>query len=199
MISEKNPLEELIDYFRRIPGVGKRSAERYAYAVIDWDEELQRQFGEHIANLKQTIRFCECCGACLEKEECSYCVDTKRDTSTICVVEHFSQIPIIERTGSYRGLYHVLGGYLQPLENKGPESLRIQSLLDRLQTGEVQEVILALNFDKEGEATAFYLMRELAPFQVRVTRLASGIPAGANLTYTDAATMALAISRRQDF
>ena len=193
-------LEELIQQWRRIPGVGRRTAERYAYALLEWPEEELKQLGQMIGELREKTVFCPACGAlALAPGRCSYCDDPRRDHTVLCVLEHFSQIPVVEKSGSYRGFYHVLGGCLRPLEGKGPESLRIAPLLERLRQGEVAEVILALNPDVEGEATAAYLSGELASFNLKITRIASGVPAGADLAYADAAMMGLAISRRQAF
>lgn len=193
-------LEELILQWRRFPGVGRRTAERYAYALLEWPEEDLRILGQLIAELRQKTVFCPVCGALAPAaDRCLYCHDPRRDRTTLCVLEHFSQIPLVEKSGSYRGLYHVLGGCLRPLEGKGPEALRMAPLLERLGQGEITEVILALNPDVEGEATAAYLSGELLAFGVRITRIASGVPAGADLAYADAAMMGLAISRRQAF
>lgn len=191
-------LDELIAHLRRLPGVGRRSAERHAYAMLEWDDETLKTLGDSISHLRERVAFCPVCGAIQPEAGCSLCKDPRRDQEIICVVEHFSQIPVIEKSGCYKGAYHVLGGRLQPLDGKGPDALRGRQLRQRLEHGRITEVILALSPDIEGEATAAWLCSELAPFKVKISRIASGIPAGADLSYADSATMALAITRRQN-
>jgi recombination protein RecR len=197
-IHPDNAIDELIAHLRRLPGVGRRSAERHAHAMLEWDEETLKALGDCISHLRERVAFCPVCGAIQDDAGCRLCNDPRRDQEIICVVEHFSQIPVIEKSGCYKGAYHVLGGRLQPLDGKGPDSLRGTELRRRLEHGRISEIILALSPDIEGEATAAWLCAELTPFKVKISRIASGIPAGADLSYADSATMALAITRRQN-
>lgn len=192
-------LEQIIAYFSRLPGIGRRTGERLALALLDWPDESLAGFSGCLRDLKQNIKFCRRCGNFTEEELCSVCRASDRDPRHICVVEEVSQIPIIEKAGCFKGQYHVLGGRLVPLEDVGPEDLRIQELHQRIQEQGVEEVILATCSDVEGEATASYIAGELADYQLTVSRIASGVPVGADLNYADSATIAMAINRRSQW
>ena len=190
-------LQRLVAYFKRLPGVGGRTASRLALALLDWPDELLAAFGQELGALRANVRWCRICGNLADGEICRICTATGRDHSLICVVEVATQIPVIESAGCYRGLYHVLGGRLLPLEGIGPENLRLPELRERLETGGVVELILATSPDVEGEATAHFLAAEFADTGVRITRIAAGVPVGADLSYADAATMARALGGRR--
>ncbi|OGV79721.1 MAG: recombination protein RecR [Lentisphaerae bacterium RIFOXYB12_FULL_65_16] len=191
------PLQSLVSLFRRFPGVGRRTAERLALALLEWPEADLRRFGEEIASLKVRIFFCEDCGNLCDDRQCRVCRDPSRDRQIVCVVEQALQVPIIENAGCYRGLYHVLGGRIAPLEDRGPETLRLEPLRRRLEQGEVRELILATSSDVEGEATAHFLAAEFQAYPVRITRIAAGVPVGADLTLADSATLTIALGGRR--
>ena len=191
------PIQSLVALFRRLPGVGGRTAERLALALLNWPEEDLQLFGGEIAALRERISFCEQCGNLAEGARCRICESPNRDHGIICVVEQATQIPVIENAGCFRGLYHVLGGRIVPLEGKGPDDLNIESLRERLAAGDVKELILATSPDVEGEATASFLVEEMKIFPVRITRIASGVPVGADLSFADSATMAMALGTRR--
>lgn len=190
-------MTRLISFFSRLPGIGKRTAERLALALVDWPEEDLRQFGSLLGELRERVKLCRICGNLADGDECTICRDPRRDRETICVVESASQIPVLEKSGCYRGLYHVLGGRLAPLDGKGPEDLTIADLVRRVSEGQVREIILATSSDVEGEATAAYIADEFDDIDVTVTRIASGVPVGADLSYADAATLASALGGRR--
>jgi recombination protein RecR len=189
-------LQQLMSYLSRLPGVGRRSAERLALAIMTWPELQVEQLGQALLELKQKIRPCASCGNYAEEELCPICRDPERQRSVLCVVEQASQIVVLENSGSFQGLYHVLGGKLSPLSGKGPAELRIKELDERLRQGEISELILATSPDVEGEATAQFLAQEFAALPVTISRIASGVPVGADLSYADAATIAMALSGR---
>jgi recombination protein RecR len=190
-------LQALTSSLRRLPGIGARTAERLALALLSWPEEQLREFAAQLASLRERVRFCRVCGNLADADLCRICTDPSRQASVICVVEQPTQIATIERTGCYRGLYHVLGGRIVPLDGKGPEDLRLAELRQRLDAGGVQELIVATSLDVEGEATATYLAWEFSPCGVRITRIAAGVPVGADLSFADAATMAMALNGRR--
>lgn len=189
-------LQHVMSFFSRLPGVGRRSAERLALAMMAWPEQQTEQFGQALLELKNKVRPCAVCGNYAEDELCAICQDPDRQRSVLCVVEQASQIIVLENSGSYKGLYHVLGGKLSPLSGKGPEELRIKELAVRLRQGEISEMIIATSPDVEGEATAHYLAQEFAALPMTITRIASGVPAGADLNFADAATITMALSGR---
>ncbi|NOY76089.1 MAG: recombination protein RecR [Kiritimatiellaeota bacterium] len=192
-------MNALIEALKSFPGVGKRSAERMAFAILKWPGEKREAVGSLISGLSNSVVSCVVCGNIADAEadaRCAYCADPSRDASIICVVEEVAQISGIERGGFFRGLYHVLGGRLAPLEGKHAEDLNIESLRARIADGGVLEVILALGQDVEGRATAIYLADLLKTTGVKVSRLASGIPVGADLSYADSATIAAALNGR---
>ena len=191
------PLEQLITLFRRLPGIGRRTAERLALSLLDWSEGDLIQFGQVVGTLRERVLTCSVCGNLSDAELCRICAAHNRDRSVICVVEHAAQIAVIENSARYRGLYHVLGGKLMPLEGKGPEDLRVEELRERLADGTVKELIIATSPDVEGEATAHFVAEEFAETGVTVSRIASGVPVGSDLSFADSATMAIAIDGRR--
>ena len=190
-------LESIIHLLGRLPGIGRRTAERLALAMMDWPEERLEDLGKRLQTLHQSVTTCKSCGNLADAELCRICSDPNRDQHLVCIVEDAAQIPVFERSRSFRGLYHVLGGRLLPLEGKGPEQLRIRELEDRLQTGEITELIIATGSDVEGEATASYLRELLRRENLTVSRIAFGVPVGADLSYADPATIAMAINTRR--
>ena len=190
-------LQDLIDELGRLPGIGPKSAERLAFHILEMDTEDVDLLTSTISKVKSSVRFCTTCGNISEGEECQICTDPRRDASIICVVEEAKDIGVIERTRSYRGLYHVLGGAIDPLNGVGPDQLRIRELLTRLGGDTVQEVILATDPNIEGEATATFLARTLGTLGLKVTRLASGLPVGGDLEYADEITLGRALEGRR--
>ena len=192
-------LERLTEQFARLPGIGHKSAQRLAFFILSQSAEEVQAFSEALLDAKRLIALCPVCQNLTEGEgPCAICSSTKRDRSVICVVASPKDVVAIERAREYEGLYHVLHGVISPMNHVGPDDLHIKELLGRVSTGEVKEVIMATNPDTEGEATAMYLSRLLKPFQVKVTRLAYGIPVGSNLEYTDDATLMRALEGRQE-
>ena len=190
-------LRDLIGHFKRLPGIGQRTAERLALALLDWSERDLQQLGDELAKLHERVMPCTICGNFADGDRCVICRAANREPSQICVVEHPGQVAVIETSGCYRGHYHVLGGRLQPLEGKGPEDLRVAALWERIRAGSVQELILALSSDVEGEATASYLAAEFGTAVQRISRIAAGVPVGADLSYADAMTVAVAMAERR--
>ena len=190
------PLNSVYDQFRRLPGVGNKSALRLAYHIIDMPEEEVRRLAETLLQAKREIRFCKECFNLTDSDVCEICADTERDHSMICVVEQPQDAMAMERSHGYTGVYHVLHGCLSPLDGIGPENLRIKELLFRLEKEDVKEVILATNSNVEGEATASYLARLLRPQSVIVSRIARGLPMGGDLEYADEVTLAKALENR---
>lgn len=183
-------LDELVGLLTRLPGIGKKSALRVAYNILKSDAAFADALADRIRNLKSSIVFCSSCGAYTEADPCPVCSSPARDRSVICAVEQPQDVVTIEASREYRGLYHVLGGLISPLDGVGPEDLHIQSLISRLRSGEVAEVVVATNPTVEGDTTALYLKRLLEPTGVAVTRLATGIPVGGDLEYADRLTLA---------
>ena len=192
------PISRLIEAFHRLPGIGPKSAQRLAYHILKVPEQEASLLADAIRDVKQRIRMCSVCLNITESDPCSYCQDERRDATRICVVEQALDILAMERTASFRGRYHVLHGVLNPMDGIGPEHIHVRELLGRVQDGTVTEVIMATNPSLEGEATSMYVQRLLAPHGVRVTRLARGLPSGADLEYTDDLTLARAFEGRQD-
>lgn len=192
------PLEKLIEQFQRLPGVGHKSAQRMAFYVLSMTDEHAGELAQAILDAKRTIRTCSVCQNLTEGEICPICSDKSRDNSVICVVSDPKDLLAIERTREYHGLYHVLHGVISPLSGIGPEDIRAKELLRRVADTEVHEIIMATNPDTEGETTAMYLTRLLRPFEVRITRLAYGIPAGGHLEYSDEITLTRALEGRRD-
>ena len=192
----EGPVQDLIDELGRLPGIGPKSAQRIAFHLLDADKDEVQQLVEAITTVKTSVSFCVICGNVTEQEECSICRDARRDRSVICVVEESKDVMAIERTRSYRGLYHVLGGAISPLQGVGPDQLRIRELMTRLSDETVQEIVLAMDPNLEGEATSTYLTRMLKTLGIRVTRLASGLPVGGDLEYADEVTLGRAFEGR---
>ncbi|MBQ9786729.1 MAG: recombination protein RecR [Lentisphaeria bacterium] len=191
-------LEDLINYFKLLPGVGRRGAERMVLSMLEWESAEQREFGSLLASLPERISSCPDCGAvAVPGEKCEICSDLRRDRSLLCVVETMSQLFAVEKGGCYRGCYLVLGGRISPLDGEDGSSLNIPLLLRRAAEPETREVILALSSDVEGRATAAFLAEVLADLPVKLTRPALGLPAGANLSFADGATIAAAFSGRK--
>ena len=192
----EGPVQDLIDELGRLPGIGPKSAQRIAFHLLDADKDEVQQLVEAITTVKTSVSFCVICGNVTEQEECAICRDARRDRSVICVVEESKDVMAIERTRSYRGLYHVLGGAISPLQGVGPDQLRIRELMTRLSDETVQEIVLAMDPNLEGEATSTYLTRMLKSLGIRVTRLASGLPVGGDLEYADEVTLGRAFEGR---
>ena len=192
-------LERLVQELARLPGVGQKTAQRLAFSILRNDTERAHALAHAIEDVKARVRFCEQCFGYAEGPRCAVCADGRRDASTLCVVEQPGDIYVIERSGVYRGLYHVLLGVISPLDGIGPEQLKVRELLARVEGGGVSEVILATNPSMPGEATALHLSRLLADKVGRITRLARGMPVGANLEFTDDVTLNQAFTGRQSF
>lgn len=190
-------LQDLVDELSRLPGIGPKSAQRIAFHLLAADPVDVEQLTSAISEVKARTRFCDVCGNVAEAELCKVCRDPRRDRSVICVVEEAKDVVAMERTHEFRGLYHVLGGAISPIDGIGPGDLRITSLLSRLASGEVTEVIVATDPNIEGEATASYLGRIMSDLDVTVSRLASGLPVGGDLEYADEVTLGRALSGRR--
>ncbi len=190
-------VQDLIDELGRLPGVGPKSAQRIAFHLLAADPADVRRLVQALTEVKDRVRFCSVCGNVSEQEQCRVCRDPRRDLSVLCVVEEPKDVVAIERTREFRGRYHVLGGAISPIEGIGPDDLRVRELLARLADGGVQELILATDPNLEGEATATYLARLVAPMGLRVTRLASGLPVGGDLEYADEITLGRAFEGRR--
>ena len=190
-------LQRLLDELGRLPGIGPKSAQRIAYYLLEADAETARRLADAILRVKEQVHFCPICFNYATREHCDVCDAPTRDRSRICVVSEPRDVQAIERTGSFHGLYHVLGGVISPMDKVGPEQLHVRELLGRLADGTVEEVILATNPDVEGETTATYLSRIIRPLGVEVTRLASGLPVGGDLEYADEVTLGRAIEARR--
>lgn len=189
---------ELIQEFSRLPGIGKKTAQRLAYYVLDMEREEALGLAKAIARAKDEIQYCELCMNLTETSPCAICSDAKRDSTKILVVEHPRDVLAMERMREYRGKYHVLHGHISPMEGIGPDEIRIQELLKRMQTEPVEEVILATNPTVEGEATAMYLSRLIKPLGVQTTRIAHGIPVGGDLEFADEVTLSKALENRRE-
>lgn len=192
------PLTELINQFARLPGIGKKTAQRLAYSILEQPPERAKQFAEALVNARQKIHFCSVCQSLTDLDICQICSDDRRDKSVICVVEDPRDVMAFERTREYTGVYHVLHGVISPLDNIGPDKLRIKELMTRLGDGNVKEIIMATNPTVEGEATASYISRLVKPMDIKVTRLAYGIPVGGDLEYADEYTLARALEGRNE-
>jgi len=190
-------VQDLIDELGRLPGIGPKSAQRIAFHLLSSDATDVARLAETITTVKEKVRFCTVCGNVAEAELCRVCVDPRRGDDQICVVEEPKDVVAIERTREFRGRYHVLGGAISPIEGVGPDDLHVRELMTRLASGEVSEVILAMDPNLEGEATATYLARLLKPMGLRVTRLASGLPVGGDLEYADEVTLGRAFEGRR--
>ncbi|MFY9305072.1 MAG: recombination mediator RecR [Rhodoluna sp.] len=190
-------IQELIDELGRLPGVGPKSAQRIAFYLLQADEDQAKRLAEVLTEVKERVRFCEQCGNVAEAELCNICRDPRRSKASICVVEESKDVQAIERTREFKGLYHVLGGAISPIEGIGPDNLRIKELVSRLADPEIKEVIIATDPNLEGEATATYLTRMLSPMGITISRLASGLPVGGDLEYADEITLGRAFEGRR--
>jgi recombination protein RecR len=197
MNTNGSPVDKLIEEFAKLPGIGKKTAARLAFHLLKADEGQVLELAVALQDLKGKIRTCSSCFNFTQADPCSICTDPKRDDAVICVVEEPADLAVIEKSGEYRGRYHVLGGVLAPLDGVGPEELRVKELLSRAKKG-IKEVILATNPSTEGEATATYLARELKSSGVRVTRIARGVPVGGDLEFVDQGTLLRALADRQE-
>jgi recombination protein RecR len=193
-----DPLNQLVAQLARLPGIGEKTAQRLAFHILRAPPEYARDLSRAIEALVEKVRLCSRCFALSEADLCSFCADPRRDERTLCVVEGVADLLALERTREFRGGYHVLHGVLSPLEGIGPDQLKIKELLARLQDGRIEEVIVATNPDLEGEATALYLTRIVKPMGIKVSRLAQGLPIGADLEFTDQATLARALAGRRE-
>ena len=192
------PVQRLIDELSRLPGVGRKSAQRMAFHLLNAERADAENLGNAIIEMRRQVRLCIRCFNVTAEEQCSICVDVRRDPTVICVVERAQDIPVIERTQEFHGRYHVLGGSISPIEGIGPDQLRMRELVARLEIEGVVEVIAATNPTVEGDTTALYLARLLKPLGVRVTQLASGLPVGGDLDYADEVTLGRALSGRKE-
>ncbi len=188
-------VEQLAEQFARLPGIGRKTAHRLALYVLKMDREEVAALAAALLNVKEKVRYCSVCSNITEVDPCAICSNARRDRSVICVVEEPSDVLALEKTNEFKGLYHVLGGALSPLDGIGPEELRVKELLPRVQHG-VEEVILALNPNVEGEATTLYLSKLLKPLGVKVTRIARGLPMGSDIEFADEATLSRALEGR---
>lgn len=189
-------MDKLINSFTKLPTVGQKTAERYAYAIINMDYTEVEEFAKNLINVKKTVKYCNVCGNWADSDVCNICA--KRSSETICVVKEPKDIVAMEKIRDYNGTYHVLHGCISPLDGKGPDDIRIKELLDRISQGNVTEVIMATNSDVEGEATSMYIARLLKPLGIKVTRLAQGISMGSNIEYQDEVTLTRAMQDRRE-
>ncbi len=192
------PIERLIAELARLPGIGPKSAQRLAFHIIKVPLQEAEDLAQAIVEARRKVQFCRRCFNLSEMELCEYCSDSRRDSSLVCVVEEAKDIVAIERTGEFRGLYHVLGGAISPIDGVGPEQLRVNELVSRIKEDKVEEVILATNPSVEGEATALYIANLIRSMGVKATRLASGLPVGGDLEYADEVTLGRALQGRRE-
>ena len=193
------PINQLVASLSKLPGIGPRSAERIALHLVQTEKETVQRFAENVLAARDKIQLCKTCGALTERQPCVFCADPRRDVSLICVVERPVDILSLEKSGVFRGLYHVLGGKISPLNGVEPEDLHIAELERRCEGGEVKEIIIALPSDVEGDATSFYLNKLLGPRGVRITRIAHGLPVGSGLEFADELTLSRALEGRRQF
>ena len=197
--SRPEPIERLVKALRRLPGVGEKTATRLAYFLLAAPESVAGELGQAILRLRQDILLCEECFNLCSRSPCEICRDAARDNRIVCVVEEPADLASIESTGSFRGRYHVLGGTIAPLDGVGPESLRVDALVERIERGGIDEVILATNPNPEGEATALYVAERVAQYGVRVTRIGYGMPIGGDLEYVDPVTVRKSLENRRSY
>ncbi|MCU0281773.1 MAG: recombination mediator RecR [Acidimicrobiia bacterium] len=192
------PIQRLIDELARLPGIGRKSAQRLAFYLLSTEEEDARRLSRSIIEMREQVRLCGRCFNVTDSDECSLCRDLRRDQAVLCVVERAQDIVVVERSREFRGRYHVLGGAISPIEGIGPERLRFRELVERVRHEAITEVIIATNPSVEGDTTALYLAKVLKPEGVRVTRLASGLPVGGDLDYADELTLGRALTGRRE-
>ena len=188
------PIEKLINSFQKLPGVGYKTAQRYAYSIINMEKEQVKDFANSLVSVKENVKYCSVCGNFTDREVCTICSERKSDI--ICVVKEPKDVLALEKVKDFDGLYHVLHGCISPIDGKGPDDIRIKELLDRIKKGNISEVILATNPDVEGEATAMYIAKLLTPLGIKCTRIAQGISIGSDLEFADEITLTKAISAR---
>ena len=198
MLDYAEPVTKLIDELKRLPGVGHKSAQRLAFYILRADREEADRLIEAIIEVKEKIILCSTCNNITDVDPCRFCASTARDRRILLIVEEPYNLVTIEKTREYKGLYHVLHGALSPIRGIGPDDLKIKNLLERLRSGEVEEIILATNPNTEGEATANYLSKLMRPLGMRITRIAMGVPVGSDLEYADEVTMHKALTNRHD-
>lgn len=196
MIFTAESIEQLAEQFAQLPGIGRKTAHRLALYVVKMQREEVVTLARALVNVKDKVRYCSICSNITEDDPCPICANTKRDRTAICVVEEPTDVLALERTNEFKGLYHVLGGALSPLDGIGPEDLRIKELLRRIEASTIEEIILALNPDVEGEATTLYISKLLKPLGLNVTRIARGLPVGTDLEFADEATLGRALEGR---
>ncbi|QVL57191.1 MAG: recombination mediator RecR [Simkaniaceae bacterium] len=199
MLRYPKDLLTLIAHLKKLPGVGKKTAERYAFHLLEWDGKDLHEFAEGLATLKERVQSCAECGCLMDGVRCIFCDQEKRDCSIMCIIASPRDAYAIEETGDFRGMYHVLGALLSPLDGKTPESLNLSQLENRIQALDIQEVILALDSTLEGDATSLFLKEQLAKSGIEVSRLALGLPLGSSLDFVDEGTLSQAFSGRQKF
>ena len=192
------PIANLIEQLSKLPGIGRRTAQRLAFFILEMDDLEAEKLSQSILNAKEKIRLCSICCDLTDVDPCNMCQDTRRDKSIICVVEGPKDVIAMEKSREYKGDYHVLHGVISPMDNVGPNDIRVKELLARLSDGQVKEVILATNPTVEGEATALYLSKLIKPLGIKVTRIAHGIPVGGDLEYFDEVTLSKAIENRRE-
>jgi recombination protein RecR len=197
-MSDPDPIRRLVHAFSRLPGIGEKTASRLTFFLLQAEGRVSEELWEAIREVREKVRLCSVCCTLTEQDPCRFCTDPRRDDAVICVVESVQALLAIERTGEFRGRYHVLHGVLAPLEGVGPDELRLRELMARLGGGTVQELIVATNPSVEGEATALYIQRLARPLGVRTTRIASGIPIGGDLEYVDQVTLSRALEGRRE-
>jgi recombination protein RecR len=191
-------IEELIECLVKLPGIGRRSAERIVNYIISATLEEAQVFSDSIRKVKETVHFCSSCNNLSEQDTCMICQDSNRKKEIVCIVEKPSDVNALEKSGTYQGVYHVLHGSIAPLEGKGPEDLKVQSLIKRIQNNEVKEIIIATDADTEGETTAYYLAKMIKPHGIKITRIGVGIPMGSNVEYSDPSTLSIALNTRRE-
>ena len=196
MMNEIEPIARLINEFSKLPGVGKKTAQRYAYSIIRGTDDAAKNFAQALLNVKQNVKFCEICGNYTDVSPCKMCKTRKNDI--VCVVKEPKDVIAIDKSNSFSGTFHVLHGTINPMANVGPNDIRIKELLDRITTQNIKEVIVATNPDVEGEATAMYIARLIKPLGVKVTRIAQGVAMGSELEFTDEVTLSRAINDRRE-
>lgn len=198
MPSYTESIEKLIDRLSKLPGIGRRSAERIINYILDASKDEVRQLSEALQNVKENVRFCKTCHNLSEEEFCKICQDSRRKKTVVCVVEKPSDVTAIEKAGNFDGVYHVLMGSISPLEGRGPADLKIDTLISRLKQDQISELIIATDADTEGETTALYLTKIIKPLGIKLSRIGLGLPVGSNLEYADSATLSKALQSRRD-
>lgn len=186
----------LIECYKKLPGIGEKNAERLAFATLELDDEIIDVFSESVKDIKEKTRHCKICDNLSEDELCGICLDQTRNHKTICVVENTKNLVLFEKTGAYSGVYHVLGGLISPLDGINPEDINLDSLFNRIDKEDIEEVILALKPSVEGETTALYIQKKLTKKNIKITKIAYGVPMGTDMEYIDAMTLEIALSNR---